>query len=90
MSFCANNLPGADHVEAITKNGIARLSAPPELDKSTLESSKKIVDEELLKILDRPLAKSTGSKNKNKKKKKKKPSKKTTTDDDDEESSEEE
>lgn len=56
---------------AITKNGITRLAAPPTLDLSKFKSDKKIEDEEILKILEQPLARSTGSKGKNKKKKKK-------------------
>ncbi|KAK2808048.1 hypothetical protein FQN50_005130 [Emmonsiellopsis sp. PD_5] len=68
----------------ITKNGLTKLAAPPALDVSKVQSDKKIVDEEILKILERPLARSTGAK-KNKKKKKK-VAKKV----EDEESSEEE
>jgi len=56
---------------AITKNGLTRLAAPPPLDLDTIKSDKKIEDEEILKILEKPLAKSTGAKGKNKKKKKK-------------------
>lgn len=37
----------------------------------SFKTDKKITDEEILKILEQPLAKSTGSKSKNKKKKKK-------------------
>jgi hypothetical protein len=55
---------------AITKNGVTRLAAPPALDLEKVKSDKKIEDEEILKILERPLSKSTGAK-KNKKKKKK-------------------
>lgn len=40
------------------------------------KTDKKITDEEILKILEQPLAKDTGSKSKNKNKKKKKPAKK--------------
>ena len=54
---------------AITKNGISRLAAASELDLSRFKSDKKIEDEEILKILERPLARSTGSKNKKNKKK---------------------
>jgi hypothetical protein len=72
----------------ITKNGLVRLAAPPALDLEAVKSDKKIEDEEILAILERPLAKSTGSKSKNKKKKKK-PAKKAAVaaeeDDDDEE-----
>ncbi|ODH14084.1 DNA-binding protein, 42 kDa [Paracoccidioides brasiliensis] len=59
----------------ITKNGLTRVAAPPPLDLSKVQSDKKITDEEILKILERPLARSTGTK-KSKKKKKKKPAKK--------------
>ncbi|KAK4448556.1 curved DNA-binding protein [Podospora aff. communis PSN243] len=54
---------------AITKNGINKLGAPPALDLSKYKSDKKIEDEEILKILEQPLARNTG-KSKNKKKKK--------------------
>ncbi|OJJ47004.1 hypothetical protein ASPZODRAFT_131925 [Penicilliopsis zonata CBS 506.65] len=54
---------------AITKNGITRLAGPT-TDLTKFKTDKKIEDEEILKILERPLARSTGSKgNKNKKKK---------------------
>ncbi|KAJ9254549.1 hypothetical protein DTO212C5_9230 [Paecilomyces variotii] len=59
---------------AITKNGITKLAAPPEPDLSKIKSDKKIEDEEILKILERPISKSTGAKGK-KNKKKKKPAK---------------
>ncbi|KAK4462505.1 curved DNA-binding protein [Cladorrhinum samala] len=52
---------------AITKNGITKLGAPPALDLTKVKSDKKIEDEEILKILEQPLARNTG---KNKKKKK--------------------
>jgi len=55
------------------------------LDK--VKSDKKIIDEEILKILEQPLAKSTGAKSKNKKKKK--PAKKAVTEDEDDEDSSE-
>ena len=45
------------------------------MDLSKVKSDKKIEDEEILKILEKPLAKSTGAKSKNKKKKKKAPKK---------------
>ncbi|EEP80029.1 conserved hypothetical protein [Uncinocarpus reesii 1704] len=73
---------------AILKNGLTRLAAPPPLDLSKVESDKKITDEEILQILEKPLAKSTGAKGKNKKKKKK-PAKKAA-EDAEESSSEEE
>ncbi|KAI0804083.1 peptidase M24, structural domain-containing protein [Xylaria sp. FL0064] len=53
---------------AITKNGITKLGAPPALDLSKYQTDKKITDEEILKILEQPLAKNKG-KSKNKKKK---------------------
>lgn len=55
---------------------------------SEFTTDKKITDPEILKILERPLAKSTGAKGKNKKKKKK-PAKKAADEDDDASSSEE-
>ena len=58
-----------DTCAAITKNGINKLGAPPALDLSKYKSDKKIEDEEVLKILEQPLARNTG-KSKNKKKKK--------------------
>jgi hypothetical protein len=74
---------------AITKNGITRLAGPPTPDLARFKTDKKIEDEEILKILERPLAKSTGSKGKNKKKKKK-PAKKAIQEEEEEESSSEE
>ncbi len=71
---------------AITKNGITRLAAPPALDMDKVKTDNKITDEEILSILERPTARSTGSK-------KKKPKKKKTAakkDEEDEESSDEE
>ncbi|KAI1122851.1 peptidase M24, structural domain-containing protein [Nemania abortiva] len=53
---------------AITKNGITKLGAPPALDLSKYQTDKKITDEEILKILEQPLARNKG-KSKNKKKK---------------------
>ncbi len=63
------------------------MGAPPALDLSKYKSDKKIVDEQILKILDQPTARSTGAKGKNKKKKKK-PAKKST-EEEEEDSSEE-
>ncbi|CEL08809.1 Putative Curved DNA-binding protein 42 kDa protein [Aspergillus calidoustus] len=58
---------------AITKNGITKLAAPATPDFTKIKSDKKIEDEEILKILEQPLSKSSGSKkNKNNKKKAKK------------------
>lgn len=60
----------ANRSTAITKNGIQRLTAPGSPDLSQFKTDKKIEDEEILKILERPLARSTGNKsNKNNKKK---------------------
>ncbi|KAI9886500.1 MAG: hypothetical protein M1823_001680 [Watsoniomyces obsoletus] len=73
---------------AITKNGLTRLSAPPTPDLSKYKTDKKITDEEILKILEQPLARSTGSKSKNKKKKK--PAAKQAPDEVEGDSSEEE
>ncbi|EHK97136.1 Creatinase/aminopeptidase [Glarea lozoyensis ATCC 20868] len=71
---------------AITKNGLQKLAAPPTPDFDKIKSDKKITDEEVLKILEQPLAKETKPKNK----KKKKPAKKAAAAGDDEESSDEE
>ncbi|MCJ1307420.1 Curved DNA-binding protein (42 kDa protein) [Agyrium rufum] len=75
---------------AITKNGVLKLSAPPAPDLSQYKTDKKITDEEVLKILEQPLSKPTGSKSKNKKKKKK-PAKKEAVEEeeDDDDSSDE-
>ncbi len=73
---------------AITKNGIIRLSAPPGPKLEQYKTEKKITDEEILKILDQPIARSTGAKGKNKKKKKKSAKKATeATEEEDEDSS---
>lgn len=56
---------------AITKNGITKLGGAPELDLSKYQTDKKITDEEVLQILEQPLARNTG-------KKKSKPKKKAT------------
>ncbi|CAL3968650.1 hypothetical protein PZA11_004663 [Diplocarpon coronariae] len=71
---------------AITKNGLQRIAAPPTPDLSKWKSDKKITDEEVLKILEQPLAKESKPKNK----KKKKSTKKAAAAADDEESSDEE
>ncbi|KAI0011786.1 Creatinase/aminopeptidase [Xylariaceae sp. FL0662B] len=76
---------------AITKNGISRLGGPPALDLNKVQSDKKITDEEILKLLEQPLAKNKGkSKNKKKKKPAKKASKAKDEEDDDSEESDEE
>ena len=59
------------------------------MDVSQFKTDKKITDEEILKMLEQPLSKSTGSKSKNKKKKKK-PAKKAASEEETEESSDEE
>jgi hypothetical protein len=73
-------------VSAITKNGVQKLAAPPAPDLSKIKSDKKITDEEILKILEQPLAKEV----KKKANKKKKPAKKAAAAADDEESSDDE
>lgn len=62
----------ANNHTAITKNGVQRLAAPPALNLDLIESDKKLEDEEILKLLEQPISKSTGSKNKKKNKNKKK------------------
>jgi len=78
----------ADDSAAITKNGLVRLSAPPSPDVSKYKTDKKITDEEILKILEQPVARSTGAKSKNRKKKKK-PAKKASEEEDGDTSEEE-
>jgi hypothetical protein len=63
------------------------LTGPSAPDESKYKTEKKIIDEEILNILEQPTARSTGAKGKNKKKKKK--SAKKVAEDDDEESSDE-
>ena len=78
-------------VQAITKNGLQRFAAPPKLDLEKYKSDKKITDEEILKILELPLAQPSKAKSKNKKKKKKpakKAAPKSEEDDDDDDSDE--
>lgn len=53
-----------------------------------MKSSKKITDEEILRILEQPVARSTGAKSKNKKKKKK-PAQKADEEEEEGDSSEE-
>ncbi|KAI9773635.1 MAG: Curved DNA-binding protein (42 kDa protein) [Geoglossum simile] len=74
---------------AITKNGLTRLAAPPAPDLTKYQTKNEITDEEILKILGRPLSKAGGSKNKNKKKKKKSAAKKATLEEEEESSDEE-
>lgn len=58
------------------------MSGSPAPDMEKYKTEKKITDEEILKILEQPTAKSTGAKGKNKKKKKK-PAKKAAEGEDD-------
>lgn len=62
------------------------MSAPPALDTSEYQTEKKITDEDILRILEQPVA-SAKSKNK---KKKKKPAKKAVEEEDEEEESSDE
>jgi hypothetical protein len=64
-----------NYLAAITKNGMQRLTQPAAIDTSKYKSDKKIEDEEILKILEQPIGKTSTKKNK---KKKKKPAKKAT------------
>jgi hypothetical protein len=73
---------------AITKNGLQRIAAPPAPDLSRYKTDKKITDEEILKLLEQPLAKETKPKSKTNKKKKK-PAKKAAADEEEESSDEE-
>lgn len=54
---------------AITKNGITKLGGAPPLDLEKFQTDKKITDEEILKILEQPLARNTGKKKSKAKKK---------------------
>lgn len=63
------------------------MSAPPAPDMSKYKTDKKITDEEILKILEQPIARATGAKSKSKKKKKR-PAKKAA-EEEEENSSEE-
>lgn len=74
---------------ALTKNGMTRLTAPPSPDLSKFKTDKKITDEEVLKILEQPIGKTT-TKNKNRKKKKKAAKKPEAEEEEEEESSDEE
>jgi hypothetical protein len=63
---------------AFTKNGVLRLSAPPTPDLSKFKTDKKITDEEILKLLEQPMAKEVKTKNKKKKASGKKEGEETT------------
>ena len=65
-----------DEIIAITKNGVQRLSSAPTPDIAEFKSDKKITDEEILAILEQPLAKAISAKPKKAKKKKSKKAKK--------------
>lgn len=84
-----SNEQGANLCPAITKNGISRLCAPPTPNLESFKTDKKITDEEVLKILEQPVANPTSSKSKNKKKKKK-PTKKAVAEESAESSDDEE
>ncbi|KAK1816018.1 hypothetical protein LTR12_009615 [Friedmanniomyces endolithicus] len=79
---------------SVTKHGIQSLAGPPPMNIEQYKSEKKITDEEVLKILEQPLAKQASDKKKSKKKPKKKPAKKAVQkeeeDDDDEDEDEDE
>ncbi|KAK0283762.1 hypothetical protein LTR35_006221 [Friedmanniomyces endolithicus] len=79
---------------SVTKHGIQSLAGPPPMNIEQYKSEKKITDEEVLKILEQPLAKPASDKKKSKKKPKKKPAKKAVQkeeeDDDDEDEDEDE
>ena len=83
-------IPVADKMDGrvLQEALVADEAAPPKPELEKVKSDKKITDEELLKILELPLAKPSSSKSKNKKKKKK-PAKKAAKaeedDDDDDE-----
>ena len=47
------------------------MSSPPTPDFASFKTDKKITDEEILRLLEQPLAKATSTKSKSKKKKKK-------------------
>lgn len=66
------------------------MSAPPKPDLSKYVTDNKIRDEEILKILEQPLSRNTGTKKKNKSKKKKPAKKELNGEKSDEESSDEE
>jgi len=74
---------------AITKNGIQRVAAPPTLDVAKYKTDNKITDEEILKLLEQPISKSSASKSKSKKKKKKKTAAKKASDDSEDDSDDE-
>lgn len=44
---------------AVTKNGITRLAQPAAIDVSKYKTDKKITDEEILKILEQPIGKTS-------------------------------
>lgn len=66
------------------------MSAPPALDMAKYQTEKKITDEEILRILEQPVAKPTSAKSKNKKKKKKTAKKAVEEEEEEEEESSDE
>lgn len=66
------------------------MSAPPTPNLESFKTDKKITDEEVLKILEQPIAKAASSKSKNKKKKKKTAKKAEAEVEEEEEESDEE
>ncbi|KAK1014300.1 hypothetical protein LTR91_001163 [Friedmanniomyces endolithicus] len=75
---------------SVTKHGIQSLAGPPPMNIEQYKSEKKITDEEVLKILEQPLAKPASDKKKSKKKPKKKPAKKAAQKEEEDEEDEEE
>lgn len=69
----------ANICSAMTKNGVQKVAAPPPLDLDKVKSDKKISDEEILKILEQQISKTSSKKSK----KKKKPAKKEESDESD-------
>lgn len=88
--FATTATPFANEEPGITKNGMQKFAAAPKLDLEKWKSDKKITDEELLKILELPLAKPSSAKSKNKKKKKKKTAKKPAAKEEESESEDDE
>ncbi|KAK0790027.1 hypothetical protein LTR75_012160 [Friedmanniomyces endolithicus] len=75
---------------SVTKHGIQSLAGPPPMNIEQYKSEKRITDEEVLKILEHPLAKQASDKKKSKKKPKKKPAKKAVQKEEEDEDDEDE
>ncbi|KAK0263954.1 hypothetical protein LTS09_002305 [Friedmanniomyces endolithicus] len=75
---------------SVTKHGIQSLAGPPPMNIEQYKSEKKITDEEVLKILEQPLAKPVSDKKKSKTKPKKKPVKKAVQKEEEDEDDEDE